>query len=116
VRKSGSSAPARSFSARKFNRFVPRGTGLTRAAARPFAFQGGASRPFVKSTPWARQMRSIFAFGPDAFAAPPPWNGARRVLEFPGPFSRWQVTLMKISNKNIVLELIFILFDFYNYM
>jgi hypothetical protein len=45
-----------------------------------------------------------------------PWNGARRFLEFPGPFSRGQVTLMKIPNKNIVLELIFILFDFYNYM
>jgi hypothetical protein len=61
-------------------------------------------------------MRSIFAFGPDAFAAPRPWNGACRFLEFPGPFSRGQVALMKIPSKNIVLRPIFILFDFYNYM
>jgi hypothetical protein len=61
-------------------------------------------------------MRSIFAFAPDAFAAPPPWNGARRFLEFPGPFSRGQVTPMKIPNKNIVLKLLFILFAFHNYM
>jgi hypothetical protein len=45
-----------------------------------------------------------------------PRNGARRFLEFPGPFSRGKVTPMKISNKNIVLRLTFILFDFYNYI
>jgi hypothetical protein len=45
-----------------------------------------------------------------------PWNGARRFLEFPGPFSRGQVTPMKNPDKNIVLRLIFILFAFHNYM
>jgi hypothetical protein len=61
-------------------------------------------------------MRAIFAFIPDAHAATPFWYGARRFVDFPGPFTRWKVTAIKKWNKNTILRMIFILFDFDHYM